>query len=140
MIQRQSKYKSVKTVIDGIKFDSKLESNCYKIIKEHGMLPGTELQRSFELQPKFRDHLNKPIRPITYKCDFYIDNHYVIDAKGMLLTDFKMKRKMLLYKYGVYIICVSSMKKMDDVCVRMKLKQHPAEIIDAIKPIKKVKK
>lgn len=100
-----NKFKNKKTEIDGIKFDSEMESHYYlylKELKEEGMVVDFELQPAFILQEGFIKD-GKKIRPITYKADFkvtYIDGHTeVIDVKGKMTEEFKLKRKMLLYKY-----------------------------------------
>ena len=100
-----NKYKNKKTIVDGIKFDSEMESHYYiylKQLKEIGEVVDFVLQPTYLLQEGF--NLNgKRIRPITYKADFkviYKDGHEeVIDVKGKLTEEFKIKRKMLLYRY-----------------------------------------
>ena len=100
-----NKYKNKKTIVDGIKFDSEMESHYYiylKHLKEIGEVVDFEMQPAFLLQEGF--NLNgKRIRAITYKADFkviYKDGHEeVIDVKGKLTEEFKIKRKMLLYRY-----------------------------------------
>lgn len=100
-----NKYKNKKTTIDGFKFDSEMESHYYiylKQLKEIGEVVDFVLQPTYLLQEGF--NLNgKRIRPITYKADFkviYKDGHEeVIDVKGKLTEEFKIKRKMLLYRY-----------------------------------------
>ena len=100
-----NKYKNKKTTIDGFKFDSEMESHYYiyiKHLKEIGEVVDFVLQPTYLLQEGF--NLNgKKIRPITYKADFkviYKDGHEeVIDVKGKLTEEFKIKRKMLLYRY-----------------------------------------
>ena len=100
-----NKYKNKKTMVDGIKFDSEMESHYYiylKQLKEMGEVVDFVLQPTYLLQEGF--NLNgKRIRPITYKADFkviYKDGHEeVIDVKGKLTEEFKIKRKMLLYRY-----------------------------------------
>ena len=100
-----NKYKNKKTMVDGIKFDSEMESHYYiylKQLKEIGEVIDFVLQPTFLLQEGF--NLNgKRIRAITYKADFkviYKDGHEeVIDVKGKLTEEFKIKRKMLLYRY-----------------------------------------
>ena len=100
-----NKYKNKKTIVDGIKFDSEMESHYYiylKQLKEIGEVVDFVLQPSYLLQEGF--NLNgKRIRPVTYKADFkviYKDGHEeVIDVKGKLTEEFKIKRKMLLYRY-----------------------------------------
>ena len=100
-----NKYKNKKTIVDGIKFDSEMESHYYiylKHLKEIGEVVDFEMQPTYLLQEGF--NLNgKRIRAITYKADFkviYKDGHEeVIDVKGKLTEEFKIKRKMLLYRY-----------------------------------------
>ena len=100
-----NKYNNKKTIVDGIKFDSEMESHYYiylKHLKEIGEVVDFILQPTFLLQEGF--NLNgKRIRAITYKADFrviYKDGHEeVIDVKGKLTEEFKIKRKILLYKY-----------------------------------------
>ena len=98
-------YKDDKTIVDGIKFDSEMESHYYiylKQLKEIGEVVDFVLQPTYLLQEGF-DLNGKRIRPITYKADFkviYKDGHEeVIDVKGKLTEEFKIKRKMLLYRY-----------------------------------------
>ena len=100
-----NKFKNKKTEIDGIKFDSEMESHYYlylKELKEEGVVVDFELQPTFILQEGFIKD-GKKIRPITYRADFkvtYIDGHIeVIDVKGKMTEEFKLKRKMLFYKY-----------------------------------------
>ena len=100
-----NKYKNKKTIVDGIKFDSEMESHYYiylKQLKKIGEVVDFVLQPTYLLQEGF-DLNGKRIRPITYKADFkviYKDGHEeVIDVKGKLTEEFKIKRKMLLYRY-----------------------------------------
>ena len=100
-----NKYNNKKTIVDGIKFDSEMESHYYiylKQLKEIGEVVDFVLQPTYLLQEGF-DLNGKRIRPITYKADFkviYKDGHEeVIDVKGKLTEEFKIKRKMLLYRY-----------------------------------------
>ena len=100
-----NKYKNKKTMVDGIKFDSEMESHYYiylKQLKEIGEVVDFVLQPTYLLQEGF-DLNGKRIRPITYKADFkviYKDGHEeVIDVKGKITEEFKIKRKMLLYRY-----------------------------------------
>ena len=100
-----NKYNNKKTIVDGIKFDSEMESHYYiylKQLKEIGEVVDFVLQPTYLLQEGF-DLNGKRIRPITYKADFkviYKDGHEeVIDVKGKLTEELKIKRKMLLYRY-----------------------------------------
>ena len=100
-----NKYKNKKTIVDGIKFDSEMESHYYiylKQLKEMGEVVDFVLQPTYLLQEGF-DLNGKRIRPITYKADFKViykdGREEVIDVKGKLTEEFKIKRKMLLYRY-----------------------------------------
>ena len=100
-----NKYNNKKTVVDGIVFDSKNESLYYqalKNMKENGLIKDFELQPVFELQEKFTKN-DKKYRPITYIADFRVinndDSFYVVDIKGILTTEFKIKMKLFNYKY-----------------------------------------
>jgi len=104
----KSKYKNKKTVINGLKFDSKKEGMRYLDLLEKlnlGQISGLELQPQFELQPKYKKD-GKTIRALVYKADFaYYDkdgNYIVEDVKGSkyCLTDhYKIKKKIFEYKY-----------------------------------------
>lgn len=95
-----------KRTCDGIVFDSVLEMRYYRDVLrplvESGDVVEYELQKPYELQPKFT-HDGKTVRAITYVADFFIrykDGHEeVIDTKGMPDTTAKLKRKMFWYKY-----------------------------------------
>jgi len=101
------KYLSKKTVVDGITFASKKESLRYLELKrkqELGQISDLELQPSFELQEKFKRD-GKTYRPIVYVADFkYVEDGKVIveDVKSYFTAKnevYKIKKKMLLYKY-----------------------------------------
>lgn len=104
---KPNKYRAKKCTVDGITFDSKKEAERYKELKlfeKIGDISDLELQPAFELQPKFRAASGKMYQRIVYKADFsYIDNatgcRIYEDVKGMPTKIFKLKYKMLLYKY-----------------------------------------
>lgn len=91
---------------DGIVFDSRLEMRYYSEVVlpgvDSGQIKTYELQKKYELQPKFK-HDGKTVLPITYVADFYIeysDGHIeVVDTKGMPDNVARLKRKMFLYHY-----------------------------------------
>ena len=95
-----------KRTYNNIIFDSELEMKYYRDVllplAESGEIVEYELQRKYELQPKFK-YANNTIRAIDYIADFYIkyrDGHeVVIDTKGMPDSVAKLKRKMFHYKY-----------------------------------------
>lgn len=104
-----NKYHNCKVSVDGIKFDSKAEARRYaelKLMEDTGHIKELKLQPKFELQPKYKNSKGQCIRAITYKADFsYIETHsevgklIVEDVKGVETKEFKLKRKMLEYKF-----------------------------------------
>ena len=100
-----SKYNNKKTVIDGITFDSRDESLYYEALKDmkaKGLIKDFELQPKYLLQEGFEKD-EKKYRPIKYTADFRVltnnDYSYIVDVKGMLTTEFKIKMKLFNYKY-----------------------------------------
>ena len=95
-----------KRTYNGIVFDSQLEMKYYRDVvlplEESGQIKYYELQKPYELQPKFT-HDGKTVQPIKYVADFYIeyaDGHTeVIDTKGMPDSTALMKRKMFWYHF-----------------------------------------
>lgn len=100
------KYHNTKTVINGIKFDSKLEAKRYcelKLLERANKIKGLELQKEFELQPKFKKN-GKTYRKIVYRADFSYfdidkDKYIVEDTKGYKTKEYSLKKKMFEYKY-----------------------------------------
>lgn len=100
-----SKYNNKKVAIDGITFDSKDEALYYEVLKNmksNGLIKDFELQPKYLLQEAFVKN-GKRYRPINYIADFRVinndDSFYVVDVKGMLTTEFKIKMKLFNYKY-----------------------------------------
>lgn len=95
-----------KRTFHGIIFDSVLEMKYYRDIVcpkvESGDIIYYELQKAYELQPKFV-HDNRTVQPIKYVADFFIrykDGHEeVIDTKGCPDTTAIIKRKLFWYVY-----------------------------------------
>ena len=95
-----------KRTYDGIVFDSIMEMKYYRDVLcplvESGDVVGFELQKPYELQPKFV-HDNKNVNPITYVADFFIKykdgSEVVVDTKGCPDSVSKLKRKMFWYHY-----------------------------------------
>ena len=109
-MKTKSKYRAEKTVIDGIKFDSRVEWKYYeflKLEKEHWSIESFSMQPKYCLQEKFEKHGIK-YRAIYYVADFlvvYLDwKEDVIDIKGMATSEAKMKRKMFEYCFPSLIL------------------------------------
>lgn len=101
-----SKYRSRKTEVDGITFDSAKEAKYYielKLRQKAGEIASFELQPTFILQEGFRTKNGKKEREIRYKADFrvvYLDGREeIVDTKGYKTKDYLLKRKMLLFRY-----------------------------------------
>ena len=108
-----NKYRNRKAVVDGICFDSKKEAQRYKILKaleRAGEIRDLRMQVPFELQPAF-SYQGKRVRAIRYIADFtyYAPDKsgncilIVEDTKGARTKEYKLKRKMFLFKNGFEI-------------------------------------
>lgn len=100
-----NKYNNKKTVVDDIVFDSKDEALYYEVLKDmknNGLIKDYKLQPKYLLQEAFVKN-DKKYRAITYIADFRVINNdgsaYIVDIKGMLTTEFKIKMKLFNYKY-----------------------------------------
>jgi D-alanine-D-alanine ligase-like ATP-grasp enzyme len=117
-----NKFRAGKTIVEGMKFDSKKESERYKVLRkmqEEGQI--TELQRQvkYVLIPTQRSHTEldkygkfKVLeREVYYKADFvYRDKDgklHVEDTKGCKKGSgyevFVIKRKLMLKVHGIRI-------------------------------------
>lgn len=101
-----SKYRSRKTVVDGITFDSKKEAEYYiglKLRQKAGEIASFELQPTFVLQEGFQPKIGKKVQAIKYKADFRVvypdGREEIVDTKGYRTKEYLIKRKMLLYRY-----------------------------------------
>lgn len=113
--------------VDGIKFDSIMESEFYTYVKElksQGKIIDFELQPKFLLQDKFiivdgkviegndkqfnklkKESKAETVRAINYIADFKLickNEVFIIDVKGIKTADFKLKEKMFIHKYPEY--------------------------------------
>lgn len=109
-----NKFNAKKVYFDGIAFDSKKEANRWaelKLLERAGLISNLDRQVRFELIPNQRDENNKVIeRKIDYIADFvYTKNgqQIVEDVKGykgsIAYQLFVIKRKLMLYNYGIKI-------------------------------------
>ena len=116
-----TKYNATKCVVDGIEFASKREANRYlelRLLERAKEISDLRLQVDFELIPnQYRTEKRygkngQPLkdkqvlleRKVVYRADFvYTDKDgktVVEDTKGFRTTEYVLKRKMFLYKYG----------------------------------------
>lgn len=117
------KYHNKKVTIDGITFDSIKEGNRYrelKLLERAGKIQELETQVKFTLIPaqyKYIERYGKKGQALqskkiclekecAYKADFvYYENgvKVVEDTKGVKTKDYIIKRKLMLYVYGIKI-------------------------------------
>lgn len=91
---------------EGIVFDSALELRYYRDVLiplvESGEVVHYELQKPYELQPKFV-HDGRAVQAIKYVADFYIEykdgRKEVVDTKGFPDATATLKRKLFWYIY-----------------------------------------
>ena len=118
-----SKYRNEKTEVDGIVFDSRKEANRYrelKMLEKAGEISDLRLQVKYELIPaqyemgtriqgsKVQTVERCVERAVNYVADFvYKDNMteetVVEDVKGMKTEVYKLKKKLLRWRYGIEI-------------------------------------
>ena len=107
-----SKFNAKKVEVDGIKFDSEVESKYYvhlMKLKRAGEIKDFTMQPAFVLQEAFEKH-GKEHNAIKYKADFQVwyndGTTKVIDVKGMKTPEFKLKEKLYAKQFDVELICV----------------------------------
>ena len=124
------KYGNKKVVVDGVEFDSKKEARRYcelQLLLQAGEISDLEMQKEFELIPaqyetyerygktgkRLKDGKRCIEKRCVYKADFAYkrDGQLVVeDAKGYRdpasagYAKFIIKRKLLLWRFGIRII------------------------------------
>jgi hypothetical protein len=100
------RYFNKKVEIDGIVFDSEMESKYYLLLKERiakKEVSHLSIHRKYVLLPDF-NYDGIKIKGLTYEADFvYFDHNdkriYIEDVKGFQENEFKQQWKLL--KYGI---------------------------------------
>lgn len=98
----RSKYRNVRTVVDGITFHSRQESQRYLVLKEElarGDIADLRLQVPYQLSVN-------GMKICKYIADFvYFRNgeKVVEDVKGRLTDVYKLKRKLMRACHGIEI-------------------------------------
>lgn len=121
---RWNKYKNTKTVVDGIVFDSRKEASRYrelKLLEQAGSISDLKCQEKFILIPVQREPDIVGVRGgikkgkvIEKECSYLADFVYIRDGEvivedvkgyknGSAYNIFKIKRKLMLYLYGIRI-------------------------------------
>lgn len=120
-MKKRSKFGAVKTVVDGITFDSKAEAARYgelKLLEKAGHIRGLELQPKFALNVRAMD---APVSEIigAYRGDFRYEVSYTVsreggprimnwrtvveDVKGFKTPLYRWKKKHVEVQYGIEI-------------------------------------
>lgn len=108
----QSKYNARKVKADDISFDSAKEASRYRQLRrlaDRGEISGLERQVKFVLIPKQTDKRTK--KTLERECAYYADFVYYLpsgervieDVKGVRTDVYKIKRKLMLWVYGIVI-------------------------------------
>lgn len=121
----KNKYGNRKTVVNGIEFDSRKEAVRYqelRLLERAGKISGLRLQEKFILIPSQREASTevyksgpkkgrrKPGKLLEKECSYIADFCYtengeivVEDTKGFRTEAYKIKRKLMLERYGIRI-------------------------------------
>jgi len=114
---KRPKYGAIRTVVNGITFDSKREAEYYRkllILKNAGEIADIELQPKFPYKIIYTlQHPNSPIveKKEEYRGDFRVTfadgTVEVIDTKGFATAVFKRKKEVVEKLYGITIKIVN---------------------------------
>jgi hypothetical protein len=100
--------------VDGIKFDSTIESEFYEyLVYELGLKNNKDfiLQMKYLLIKPFEFN-GKTVKGTLYFSDFTLKNNVIIDIKGRIVTPlFRLKNKMMKRKYDKEILMVTKAPK-----------------------------
>jgi len=93
--RRANKYKAIKTRVDNIVFDSKLESKWYEWFK---WMQEVKMIRDLELQKEVEIKVNGKLICMHYPDFYFYDNTKktwtFADAKGVETAEFRLKYKL----------------------------------------------
>lgn len=108
--RRTQKYGNTKVTDAGITFDSKAEHKRWlylAALERAGEIRGLRMQVPFELIPAQVTPSGKKERPTLYLADFvYTDRagcQVVEDVKGAVTPEFRLKRKLMLWRHGIEV-------------------------------------
>jgi hypothetical protein len=104
--KKPSKYRNVKTEIDGITFDSKREANRYlqlALAQKNGRIRDLRMQYVYPI-------VINGVRVCDYRADFryeeFASGSWVVvveDAKGLKVDAYILKKKLMLAVHGITI-------------------------------------
>jgi len=107
---RTQKYGNQKVATAGLVFDSKAEHRRWEylvMLERAGEISELQLQVPFELIPAQVRPRGGRERPTVYIADFvYLDKagvRVVEDVKGAVTPEFRLKRKLMLWRHGIEV-------------------------------------
>ena len=121
-VPKKNKYNARSVEYDGIKFDSQKEALRYKelgFLKNEGIITDLERQVKFILIPAQREPATvgarggiKQGKLLEKECSYIADFVYTVvetgetvveDTKGFKTKEYIIKRKLMLFEYGIQI-------------------------------------
>ena len=110
-MRSRSKYGNVKATVGQEVFDSRAEARRWGELlwlQKAGQITDLRRQVPFELVPKQRDPSGRAVRAVVYRADFVYrqgGREVVEDFKGggIETPAFKIKRKLMLQRHGVWV-------------------------------------
>ena len=128
MFYKKNKYGNKKIIFNDIKFDSKLELYCYKLLNEMGV--SFIFQKKIILVDKFK-YNDKTIRAITLTVDFVLEDEektIYLDTKGFATEVAKIKYKMLKNKLKdnplTEVVWLNTQKNVKQFIINLKNKKN----------------
>ena len=111
--KREPKYRNLKTerMVDGrrIVFDSRKEAQRYDQLKamlQRGEIENLRLQQDFTLIEAYTSASGERVRAMRYRADFTYrrdGKDIVEDVKGMKTKEYRMKKKLMMERYGIEV-------------------------------------
>lgn len=117
--KKESKYHNEPTFVRSIRFDSRKEAERYEelmLMLKAGKIRKLKLQQDFTLQEGYKTEDGERVRPIKYVADFTYERptlpdscgtvHWLLeveDVKGVRTDKYKLKKKLMLERYGITI-------------------------------------
>ena len=119
----RNKYQAIKTVVNGIEFDSRKEARRYQellLLQRAGVIQDLKMQvkyilipaqyETFERYGKNGQRLKDGQRVLEKECSYLADFVYtengkeiVEDKKGVKTKDYIIKRKLMLWIHGIRV-------------------------------------
>lgn len=110
-LKKGSKYHNEKTVVNGIRFDSRKEANRYIVLKSElasGAISDLKLQPQFTIQESYKTAEGKRVQAIRYVADFSYtrDGVFIVEdvkSEATKTRVYGLKKKLVRERFGVEI-------------------------------------